>query len=51
MDKGIRRIMVSKKRKNPSKDQKSSHTRTKERFLHSTDDKKVEAIQRLQFGV
>ena len=28
-----------------------SHIRTTERYLHSTDDRKVEAIQRLQFGV
>ena len=27
-----------------------SHIRTTERYLHSTDDRKVEAIQRLQFG-
>ena len=27
-----------------------SHIRTTERYLHSTDDQKVEAIQRLQFG-
>jgi site-specific recombinase XerD len=28
-----------------------SHIRTTERYLHSTDDRKVEAIQSLQFGV
>ncbi len=27
-----------------------SHVRTTERYLHSTDDRKVEAIERLQFG-
>jgi site-specific recombinase XerD len=27
-----------------------SHIRTTERYLHSTDDKKVEAINRLKFG-
>ena len=27
-----------------------SHIRTTERYLHSTDDRKVEAIERLQFG-
>jgi site-specific recombinase XerD len=27
-----------------------SHIRTTERYLHSTDDRKVEAIQSLQFG-
>jgi integrase/recombinase XerD len=26
------------------------HIRTTERYLHSTDDRKVEAIGRLQFG-
>jgi len=28
-----------------------SHIRTTETYLHSTDDRKVEAIQSLQFGV
>jgi len=28
-----------------------SHIKTTERYLHSTDDRKVEAIQSLQFGV
>jgi integrase/recombinase XerD len=28
-----------------------SHIRTTERYLHSTDDRKVEAIESLQFGV
>jgi integrase/recombinase XerD len=28
-----------------------SHIRTTERYLHSTDDRKVEAIRSLQFGV
>ncbi len=28
-----------------------SHIRTTDRYLHSTDDRKVEAIQSLQFGV
>jgi site-specific recombinase XerD len=28
-----------------------SHIRTTEAYLHSTDDRKVEAIQSLQFGV
>jgi site-specific recombinase XerD len=28
-----------------------SHIRTTESYLHSTDDRKVEAISRLQFGV
>jgi hypothetical protein len=28
-----------------------THIRTTERYLHSTDDRKVEAIQSLQFGV
>ena len=28
-----------------------SHIRTTERYLHSTDDRKVEAIQSLQFGI
>jgi len=28
-----------------------SHIRTTERYLHSNDDRKVEAIQSLQFGV
>jgi site-specific recombinase XerD len=28
-----------------------SHIRTTERYLHSTDDRKVEAIQSLQFGM
>ena len=27
-----------------------SHIRTTEMYLHSTDDRKVEAIQSLQFG-
>ena len=27
-----------------------SHIRTTERYLHSTDDRKVDAVQRLQFG-
>lgn len=27
-----------------------SHVRTIERYLHSTDDRKVEAIRNLQFG-
>jgi site-specific recombinase XerD len=27
-----------------------SHIRTTERYLHSTDDRKAEAISRLQFG-
>jgi site-specific recombinase XerD len=27
-----------------------SHIRTAERYLHSTDDRKVEAIRSLQFG-
>ena len=28
-----------------------SHIRTTETYLHSTDDRKVEAIESLQFGV
>ena len=28
-----------------------SHVRTTERYLHSTDDRKVEAIRSLQFGI
>ena len=28
-----------------------SHIRTKERYLHSTDDRKVKAIKSLQLGV
>jgi len=28
-----------------------SHIRTTERYLHSTDDRKVEAILSLQFGI
>jgi len=27
-----------------------SHIRTTERYLHTTDDRKVEAIEKLQFG-
>ena len=41
--------MVSEKRKKPL--EKNSHIHTMERHLHSTDDRKVEAIESLQFGV
>jgi hypothetical protein len=46
MDRGIERITVS-----PKILKRGSYIRSTETYLHSTDDRKVEAIESLQFGV